>query len=72
VSTITKKLMGFGAFIGGGHVIRSFYRRRTRNSHYEIWRRRLLVKEDMVLQGMIDRLKKIGRWYGMEIWTKIT
>jgi hypothetical protein len=30
----------------------------------------LLAKEDMVLQGIIVRLKKIGRWYGMKMWKK--
>jgi hypothetical protein len=27
----------------------------------------LLAKEEVVLQGMIDRLTEIGRWYGMEM-----
>jgi hypothetical protein len=65
VSTLTRKLLGFGAFTGGGHVILTM-------KYADADDLVLLVKEDMVLQGMIDSLKKIGRWYGMEMWTKIT
>ena len=27
----------------------------------------LLAREEMVLQGMIDRLIEVGRWYGLEL-----
>jgi hypothetical protein len=59
------KLLGFGAFIGGGKVISAI---KYANADALV----LLAKEDMVLKGMIDRLKEIGRWYGMEMWKKIT
>jgi hypothetical protein len=62
---LPKKLLGFGAFIGGGHVIRTM-------KYADADDLVLLAKEDMALQGMTDRLKKTGRWYGMEMWTKIT
>jgi hypothetical protein len=63
VSTLLKNLLGFGAFTGGGHVIRTI-----KYADDLV----LLAKEDRVLRGIINRLKKIGRWYGMEMWTKIT
>jgi len=63
VSTLLKNLLEFGAFTGEGHVIR------TMKYADDLV---LLAKEDRVLQGIIDRLKKIGSWYGMETWTKIT
>jgi hypothetical protein len=65
VSTLPKKLLGFVAFIGGGHVIRTM---KYADENDLV----LPAKEGRVLQRMIDRLRKIGRWYGMEMWTKIT
>jgi hypothetical protein len=63
VSTLPKKLLGFGAFIGGGQVILSL---KCANVDDLV----LLAKEDMELKGMANRLKEIGIWYGMEMWKK--
>jgi hypothetical protein len=65
VSTLIKNLLGFGAFTGEGHVIRTMKYADADDLVF-------LAKEGRVLQGMIDSLKKIGRWYEMETWTKIT
>ena len=60
MNNLPKKLLGFGAFIGEGRVIRVMKYADA------------MAKVDTLLQGMIDRRKKIGRWYGLKMWTKIT
>jgi predicted nucleotidyltransferase len=56
---LTKEaLEGFGDIKIGGKVIR------TVKYADELV---LLAREEMVLQGMIDRLSEIGRCYGMEM-----
>jgi hypothetical protein len=60
---LTKEaLEGFGDFKIGGQVIRN-----VKYADDLV----LLAKEEMVLQGMIDRLIEIGRRYGMEMWKKL-
>jgi hypothetical protein len=51
-------LEGFGDFITGGQVICT-----VKYADDLV----LLVKEETVLQGMIDKLIEIGRCYGMEM-----
>jgi hypothetical protein len=61
---LTKEsLEGFGDFKIGGQVIR------TPKYADELV---LLAKEEMVLQGMVDKLIEIGRCYGMEMNVKKT
>jgi hypothetical protein len=56
---LTKEALdGFGGFRIGGKVIRT-----VKYADDLV----LLVKEETVLQGMIDRLIEIGRRYGMEM-----
>jgi hypothetical protein len=56
---LTKEaLEGFGDFKIVGQVIRT-----VKYAEYLV----LLAREEMVLQGMVDRLIEIGRRYGMEM-----
>ena len=63
MTTLPKKLLGFGAFIRGGRVIRIM-------KHADADDLVLLAKEDMVLQGMIERLKKLEDGMGWKCGPK--
>jgi hypothetical protein len=56
---ITKEaLEGFGDFKRGGQVIHT-----VKSAGDRV----LLAKEEMVFQGMIDRIFDVGRCYGMDM-----
>jgi hypothetical protein len=53
-----KSLDGLGDFKIGGQIIQT-----VKYADVLV----LMAKKETVLQGMIDKLVEIGRWYGMEM-----